>query len=465
MRRLRTLVFVVVLACLVACGGGGGRSSSLRMHVCGSASGPVFQALRDRYPIVQYRSTQLLRPGSLVVVDGATTPPAQLGGFEGIDRAFASGASVLILNATGAHKSALANASQRIGAYVNGDHSAYFITPIGKNGVDIVHAGPTTRRVKTHYSRLTDEGLLTGSPTEKVIRLDLNQASIQNFVTLVDQRLRGNMPRSRDSGTDPPSSVPRYIASITDSFIDNGNILPGQTLTQNVTFFFNVYENDGGPGKQFQWLSAYATGLSDPGSPSADDDRTRGYFQTSCEVSFSPDPNGNGELLNVFSYGPQASAESYEAYLAFPIEYDGGAQTYNYQLALPGPQQQSIPGWEVGPVSAEAPNGQALWFFQTDPYEIGDWHDGFSHGGLVLDWKVKDMNTTSITQFPLYCGVVFLTTFVTPTAIVMQYSVGSTYDRLHSHEKSPGIYDREHTPVTTEPGDPSSLTLLFGRAS
>lgn len=434
------------------------------MHVYGSASGPVFQALRDRYPLVQYRSTQLLRPGSLLVLDGATTPPVQVGGFEGIDRALAGGASVLILNATHAHKSALASASNRIGAYVNGDHAAYLITPRGKNGVDIVYAGPTTRKVTTHYSRLTNEGVLTGSPTEKVVQIDLDSSSIHSFVGLVDERLRGNVPTSRDSGADPPSSVRRYIASITDSFIDNGTILPGQTLTQNVTFFFNVYENDGGPGKQFQWLSAYATGLSDPGTPSADDDRTRGYFQTSCQISFSPDPSGNGELLNVFSYGPIASVDLYQAFLAFPIQYDGGAQTYNYQLAIPG-AQQSIPGWEVGPVSTSVPNGQALWFFQTDPYEIGDWHDGFSHGGLVLDWKVKDMNTTSTTQFPLYCGVVFFTTFLTPTAIVMQYSVGSTYDRLHSHEKSPGIYDREHTPITTEPGNPSSLTLLFGRAS
>lgn len=462
--RTTATVVAVSLLGLCSCGGSGSHSSSIRMHVLGTASGPIYEAFRSRYATVQYRPAQSLRSGSLVVIDGASTSPYELGRFEGIDRALAAGASVLVLNATHDHKVQLGNASARVGAFVNGSHAAYLMTPMGSKGIDIVLAGPTTRRVRRHPSRLSNEGILTGSPTDSVVHSDLDSASVERFVSLAEQRLEGLLPTSRDGGTDPPSQVKRYIATVTDSFVDNGTILPGQTLTQNVTFFFNVFENDGGPGAQFQWLSAYAVGLSDPGTPTADDDRTRGYVQTSCQVSFSPDPAGNGELLQVYGYGPRASIDSYQGFLAFPIQYAAGTGTYNYELAIPG-VSQAMPGWEVGPVSTNVPNGQALWFFQNDPYTIGDWHDGFTHGGLVLDWKVKDMNPTSTTQFPLYCGVVFLTSFLTPTPIVIQYSVGSTFDRLHAHEKSPGIYEREHTPVTTEPGNPSSLTLLFGRAS
>lgn len=464
--RLRGLgiLWVVALCVLMACGGRTPGVPGTRMHIVGTASGPIYEALRAKYAAVTYRAGQALRPGSLLLIDGASMSPTQMSAFEGIDRAMAAGASILILNADHAHKVALSSASPRIGAYVNGGHAGYLMTPVGSNGVDIVHVGPTTRRVKTHYARLSNDGILSGTPTDKMVSIGLHKDRIDSFVALVEQRLGGAFPSTRDSGTDPPSVVRRYIVSVTDSFIDNGQILPGQTLTQNVTFFFNVYENDGGTGQQFQWLAAYATGLSDPGTPSANGDRTRGYCQTSCQVSIYPDDSENGDLLVVDSFAPQASVDTYQGFLAFPIQYDGGAQTYDYQLALPG-VSQAMPGWEVGPVSAPVYNGQSFWFFQTSPFSPDEWHDGFTHGGLVLDWTVKDMNPTSTTQFPLYCGAIFRTTFLTPTAIVMQYSVGSTYDRLHSHEKSPGIYEREHTPVSTEPGDPSDITLLFGRAS
>lgn len=463
---MRRVALVTALCGLIlGCGGSGTAPlSKTRMIVVGTASGPIFDALRARYQVLPYGSGTVLGPGRLLVIDGASTSAEQLKKMQVIDEAMRTSTSLLILNATHEHKVALSAASPRIGAYVNGGHYGYLVTPKGRSGIDIVHAGLSKRRVRTHYSELSNTGVLTGRTEEKLTTFDLDTALISRFVGLVDERLRGVVPMSRDSGSDPPSQVARYTTAVTDSFIDNGNIVPGQTTTQNVTFFFDVYENDGGPGKQFQWLVAYATGLVDPGTPAQNNDRTRGWFQTSVQVDIAPDPSGNGGLLQDYFYGPQPSENSYQATMAFPLVYAAGTQVYLYSLELPE-APQSIPGWSLTTLPPKVTNGQSLYFYQRSPYAEPSWESGFSHGGLVLDWTVKSLNPTSINQFPIYMLTGWTTASLTTEPIVMQYAVGSSYDQLHAKYDSPGIYTRQHTPITTEPPDPSSITLLFGRAT
>lgn len=448
---------------IVGCGGGSGAPKGTRVLVYGSASGPIFDALRARYSVTPYRPGMPLGPGRLLLIDGTTTTASQLRDLGGIDVAMKSNSCVLVLNATHEHKVALTQASDRIGAYVNGSHFGYLVTPMGRAGVDIVHAGASKRRVRTHKSTLRHDGTLTGRLEEKTIEFGLEPALTQRFVQLVDDRLKGVFPASRDGGSDPPSGVARYTACVTDSFIDNGSIVPGQTTTQNVTFFFNVYENDYGSNGQFQWLVAYATGLVDPGAPAANDERMRGWFQTGCEIEIMPDPDGNGGLLQNYETGPASWSDSYQSRLAFPLIYGGGTEVYLYALELPG-SPQAIPGWSLF-FDATSSNGWSWNFSQTSPYGGSSWENGFTHGGLVLDWTVKDMNPTSINQFPIYVGAIWQTTSLTTEGIVMLYGIGSTYDQLHAKYDSPGIYSREHTPITTEPPDPSSVTLLFGRAT
>lgn len=461
----RLLLCIFACGLLIGCGGGGtGTPTHTRILVYGSASGPIFDALRSRYQVVTYRPGTPIGKARLLVVDGSTTSPSQLRDLEAVDSAMKANSSVLVLNATHQHKVALAGASEQIGAYVNGSHYGYLVTPMGKTGVDIVHAGNSKRRVRTHYSSLSNNGVLTGRTEDKTVEFGLDTALVARFVDLLDDRLNGILPSSRDSGSNPPSQIPRYTASVTDSFIDNGHIVPGQTTTTNVTFFFDVYENDGGSNAQYQWLVAYATGLVDPGAPASNDDRTRGWFQTSVEVDISPDADGNGGQLGYYFYGPLPSDNSYQAQLDFPLQYAAGSQTYSYQLNLPG-SPQSISGWSVTMVESISENGRAWSFYQTSPYTEPSWESGFTHGFWVLDWTVKSLNPTSINQFPIYLGATWRTPSLTTEGVVMQYAVGSTYEQLHSKYDSPGIYTRQHTPISTEPPDPSSVTLLFGRAT
>lgn len=471
---MRSFVLCILVLCFTlggpGCGGGGGPSKP-RMVVFRSASGPIFDELRTSHSQLLYRPGMNFASAKLFVVDGQTASASELETLAGIDHALRAGASVLFLNVGDSHKIAATKASQKVGAYVHGEHFAYLMTPT-RDGVDIVHTGPRTLTSRVKKTRLGEDGVLTGSHEMRNLQFGLSDALVQRFVSLMRSRIQGILP-TRDSGTDPPSIVPRYIVSVTDSFTSGyGTLVPDQVVNNNVTFFFNVYESNAGPGKANQYLIAYAQGLLDPGSPASNGDRTRGYSQVQCQMFIAPSntPGDNGNLLTQEWFSPNASpTNSYQASANVLLLYQGANPGfYTWSLDLPA-TPQSIPGWGVcyDNYVYNVPNTVGMVWFQMSPFNSIDdnWHDGFYTSGLVLDYKVRDMNSTSTTQFPVNLIGVWSTASVTTSAIVMQYGVSGIYEQLHSHEKSPGIYERERTLVNDSSPDPTSITLLFGRAS
>lgn len=469
MRRHRTFAFLVagIVVGTTGCGGGGGLVKKPYMIIVGSAGGPVLRELQKTYLQQVYRSGQSIRGASMLVIDGQTTPADRMDDISAIDEALKAGVPVLCLNVGKEHLVQAAAGSRRIGAYMDGQHDGYLMTPTSY-GLDIVHVGSKKFRAVRHKQHLDDNGHLTGSRDEQRVELAPTQEAYERFVANLKDRLAGRLPEDPNRGTDPPSSIPRYITSVQDSFTSvNDNVVPGQTITSNTAFFFNVYYNDGGAGNQYQWLIAYATGMSDPGSPSNNSERTKGYFQTEVNVALSPDPSGNGGLLSLVESQPYNSQDSYQSNIGANIQYNGGAASYPWSISIP-PTPQQIPGWAVITfVNPAVPNSRDFAFFQQSPFDAiqDNWHSGFTYvGGLVLDYYPKSMNPTSTNQFPIYVGGTWRTSTTTDQGIIMQYAVGAQYELLHAREKSPGIYDRDRTIVNFNP-DPSNITLLFGRAS
>ncbi|HRF61128.1 MAG TPA: hypothetical protein PLH94_14590 [Fimbriimonadaceae bacterium] len=464
--RTLSLAALVAVLGLGGCGGGGGLTKKPYFVIVGSASGPVLRELQKTYLQQIYRPGQALKGASMLVVDGSVVPADSMDDLKAIDDALGSGVPVLCLNVSKAHLTKAAEGSSRIGAFVNGNHDAYLMTPMA-HGIDIVHVGPKKFTRRQLFQHLDTTGHLRGSRSEDRIELQPDQASIDRFVANLKDRLAGKLPIDSVRGTDPPSSIPRYITTVQDSFTSvDDNVVPGQTVTSNVAFFFNVYYNDGGPGNQYQYLIAYATGMSDPGAPSNNSERTKGYFQTLSYLQMNPNPTENGGLLSLISSGPGQSDGLYQVSFGADIQYSAGASSYLWSLSLP-PVAQSIPGWfcNTGGVSL-LPNAAQTLFWQGSPFNAvqNNWHDGFTYvGGLVLDYYPKSMNPTSTNQLPVNMAAIWRTSTTTDQGIVMQYAAGAQYQLLHAKEKSPGIYDRQQTVINFDP-DPMNVTLLFGRA-
>jgi hypothetical protein len=434
------------------------------MVVYRQASGAIFKELQKSFSQQTYRAGQSFANARLLVIDGNSTQASEMSGVHAIDDALRAGVPVLLLNVTNQHTSEAAKGSPSIGAIIQGNHDGYLVTP-RSHGIDIVHLGPVAAKRNQHDQRLDNDGLLSGTHEEHHDVFAPTAEHVQKFVSMLNDRVSGRLPTR--SATDPPSSIPRYIVSATDAFTSqNGNVVPGQTVTTNVTFFFNVYYNDGGAGQQYQYLIVYAQGLTDPGTPANNSERTKGYFQTQAQVLVEPDPAGNGNLLTLVQQSPQLGSDFYQAVANALLQYDGGANGYYWFLDLPG-SPQSIPGWNAFASTPPGANSAATLFYQTSPFDALDdnWHDGFTYvGGLVLDYYPKAMNPTSTSQFPINIGAVWRTQTTTTEGIQMLYGVGAQFEYFHAHEESPGIYDRDRTIVNYNP-DPTAITLLFGRAS
>ena len=89
---MRRVALVTALCGLIlGCGGSGTAPlSKTRMIVVGTASGPIFDALRARYQVLPYGSGTVLGPGRLLVIDGASTSAEQLKKMQVIDEAIAA---------------------------------------------------------------------------------------------------------------------------------------------------------------------------------------------------------------------------------------------------------------------------------------------------------------------------------------------------------------------------------------
>lgn len=463
--------FFLLFACVAFLGpfGCGGSSDGRpRMVVFRMGSGPIFKELQKTYSQQIYRQGQAFQKASLFVVDGETASASEIGALRGIDDAMKAGVPVLFLNVEVEHKKGATVASHQIGAYLDGHHDGYLVTPTPR-GVDILHLGKQKGHRKTKFSRLRPDNVLEGNHFESDYELVPDQQNISNFVGMMNLRLSGRTPQQATRGTDPPSEIKSYIVTVTDAFTSiNGNVVPGQTVTTNVTFSFNVYYNDGGAGNQFQYLIAYATGLTDPGTPTNDSERTKGYYQRYAIVQMAPNPDGNGNQLVRMQQSPGSDQDSYQASVSADLQYNGGQASYPWSLTLPA-SPQSIPGWAVTTWNYfDNPINATGWeFYQTSPYNVGqdNWHDGFTYvGGLVLDYYPKSMNPTSTTQFPVNFGAVWRTASTFNDGIEIQYGVGAQFELLHAHERSPGIYDRDRTQQTLTP-DSTNINLLFNRAT
>ncbi|MBX7133745.1 MAG: hypothetical protein K1X67_13815 [Fimbriimonadaceae bacterium] len=469
MKVIRLFVLIALfLVLLVPYGCGGTSDGRARMVVFRSASGPIYQELLKTYARQMYRPNQNFAKVSLFVIDGTTASAAEIEALDSIDDATKAGVPILFLNVNENHKRGATLASQKIGAYLKGDHDGYLVTPTAR-GIDILHLGHQKGQRKVKFSRLRPDGVLEGSHADSAYEFEPDANSVSNFVGMTNLRLQGRTPQQLTRGTDPPSSIKSYIVTVTDAFTSiNGNVVPGQTVTTNVTFSFNVYYNDGGTGNQYQYLIAYATGLTDPGTPTNDSERTKGYYQRYAMVQMAPNPGGNGNELFLVQQAPISSAGSYQATISANLQYNGGQASYPWSLSLPA-NPQSIPGWgvDIDNFFANPANATGWEFFQESPYNVVDdnWHDGFTYvGGLVLDYYPKTMNPTSTTQFPVNVGSVWRTSTPFDNGIEIQYGVGAQFELLHAHERSPGIYDRDRTQQTLTP-DSTVINLLFNRAT
>lgn len=469
MKPLRFFSLLFLLAALILPYGCGGSSDGrARMVVFRSGSGPIFRELQKTYAQQIYRPKQSFQKASLFVVDGASVASSEVQAIDGIDDAMSAGVPVLFLNVNANHKKGATLASQKIGAYLGGDHDGYLVTPTAR-GIDILHLGHKKGNQKTAFARLRPDNVLEGSHTDTPYEFQPDEQSISSFVGMMQLRLMGRTPQDVTRGTDPPASIKSYIVTVTDAFTSiNGNVVPGQTVTTNVTFSFNVYYNDGGPGQQYQYLIAYATGLTDPGTPTDDEDRTKGYYQRYAQVQMAPNPAGNGNELLLVQQTPGEGGSPYQAQISANLQYNSGQSTYPWSLNLPG-GAQSIPGWAVTPANqfANPANASGWQFYQTSPYSVAsdDWHDGFSYHSIwVLDYYPKSMNPTSTTQFPVNVGSVWRTATTFNSGIEIQYGVGAQFELLNAHERSPGIYDRDRTLQSLAP-DLTSINLLFNRAT
>jgi hypothetical protein len=475
----RLLLAVVAAVSMSACGGGSngsGNAPADRMLIMGKASSPIIDRLGQSFAADTYTGAQDVSQYKLIIYDGNTIEPAALGTDALIDTALAEGVSVLIVNASAAHKQAL-EAPGRAAVAVGGDSYGYLLTPFtqpgGRRAVHITYIRDTDYELRS--TRVVDEnsGLLTGSTETRTEHHDLTPALIHAFVDLVKRRVAGDAGDSLGGGTSPPSDVIWFSAPVTEAFVQSSVDLDNQMPTQTLTYTFRVFLDNGDldPNRWFQWAMVEVSGQMSPGSLLYYNDRERGWSQSVVQVYVTPvnTAQGGGLNLQTFSTSPNAPSNgAYDSTSEFEITYTtkGGMANQAYQWSETLPLSPiSLSDWTVSEPSAAV--NQFLWQWnQTAPFntEENNYRSAFHHGFFVLDFTVDELPPFSIGEIPLAAQGVWRTSAVVDQPIAIDHHAVRTFVLLQAKYESPGIYDRDWWVKSANPG-PLEIAVDFSQAT
>lgn len=380
------LVLGVAAATLVGCGGGGPAPIAKdRMLVLGSATGPVYEALRSRFKEIRVSSPPSdFRGYRLVVVDGTSSMPGDARSLGFARNALGAGVSVLMVNARQEHKSALLSA-KLIPAAPRGPSDGILITPLaGARRYHLANLRPAQVRNRKTENERDPSGVLSGSYAEASKLTESTPDRIAAFLDIVESQTDG-ANRAAPVAPTPPSDYPTsswFQVSLTETL--SPSQVAGQ-FSSTTTFHLYGYFDSGSSftNRWFQWLAIAADGLVTPSPPVQDQVDNRGPMAVWYALNLNPDnTNGNGLQLFLVDAQPTSSANSLSSSLEFNIGYRGqsGNTAWLWQQGL-SQTTGSFNGWlaTAPPPSSNDINAVTLSYMQTSPFDgdLSNWENAY----------------------------------------------------------------------------------------
>ncbi|MBX7133881.1 MAG: hypothetical protein K1X67_14505 [Fimbriimonadaceae bacterium] len=408
MPSLRSSAFVLLLFALLGLSGCGGTAptSEPRMLVYRGASGEVFDGIRSQIRAVTSATEPSdLNRFQLVTLDGNLVSSAEIGGLNLIRRAFGSGVSVLLVNASESHKRALLDA-KLVPLSAHGTSDAYLVTPLpGGRRFHITNLRPLRLQKRAKSQELDPDGTLTGSHGQSEADIPTSVDRIAGFVEVVKARL-GEQGRSVPVTPSPPTDYPKsswFQVSYTDGWaVNNDPIIDWQNVDYDATYTFYGYFDSGDslPSKWFQWLAFSVDASVTPSAPTSDQVDDRGYVHTMTEIYAEPDDSagGNGLQLSLVDAQPTNANNALSSSLQFDIGYKGqnGNTSWLWQQGLTQ-TMGSFGGWSgsIVPAPGNELNGTQMRFMQTTSFngDGSNWTDALYR--VFVGRHIEPINSSS----------------------------------------------------------------------
>lgn len=440
---------LVALVEVCGCGGGTAPLTREKMLVFRDADSPVLTELRTMFREERYTGSQDPAKYRLIVVDGDSTAPNEIGTVPLVEDALRKQVSVLLLDVNEAHKSAL-TAAKLTQAYTSSDSAAYLVTPLP--GGRITHLTNLRRmplKQKFIEQRL-ENGVLHGSHEDSSSDLTIEGPHLAAFVQEVSRRLASQ--RSTIPPPTPPSDYSSgswFQTNVTEIWAKVPPLMNGQYISHAITYNFYVYFDSGStlPSRYFQWCAMSMNGIVEPSPPGVDTNGERGFSHTLFAADIVPvnTTAGNGLQLDLYNAQPNQITNTLTSNMEFNIGYKGGPNSaWLWQQDLTQ-QTPNFNGWEATspPPPSQQINAARLQAMQTSPCngDASNWSFGIDGN------TVKPMNPASTTTFEPLGQVVWRTQEVFDG--IVQVSCGSMSSLMDlSVPDSYCLISLNSTPVT-----------------
>ncbi|MBX7133746.1 MAG: hypothetical protein K1X67_13820 [Fimbriimonadaceae bacterium] len=349
----------------------------------------MFDLLRNEFRQDSY--TGLQDPGKykLVVIDGASTSPAELETAPLVKNALSKGTSVIILNAIDAHKQATTK-SKCVPGSIRGLSAAYLITPLGGgNRVHLTNLRPQRLTFKTKRHEHSPSGFLVGQASQGDKQVPIDGVLLDTFMGNLHDRLA---EQTRDvSGTPtPPSDYASsnwFQTSVTESWSTGADsAIDGQSIGHNITYTFYGYYDNGSTldSHAFQWIAANFNGTVSTSTPVHNDEDHRGWIHTLFSAYLDPldSSTGAGLDLALVNAQPTGAVDTLNSSVEFNIGYKGANGNTAWlwqQSANQNPNDFSNWAGSAPPPVQGNINDVTIQLMQTSPYygDGSNWTDAF----------------------------------------------------------------------------------------
>ncbi|MBX7133698.1 MAG: hypothetical protein K1X67_13580 [Fimbriimonadaceae bacterium] len=402
--------FGLVVTC--GCGGGTAPLTQRKMLVFGIADSPVLSELRKTYREDRYTGSQDPARYALVVVDGDSTTPKELGSLPLVSEALGKRVAVMLVDVGENHKAALTGA-KLTQAHTGGDSAAYLITPLG--GGRVTHL-TNLRRLSLKQKRvrqvLGKDGVLQGSHQDSSSDVSIDGPHLAAYMQEIASRL--TVQRTTITPPAPPNDYPSshwFQTSITDMWAKVPPLMHDQAVSHVITYNFYVYLDSGStlPSRYFQWCAMSMNGYVGLSAPAVNTNSERGFAHTLFAADIAPvnTSGGNGLQLDLYDAQPTQVTNNLTSTMEFNIGYKGGpnsAWLWQQTLTQPTP---GFNGWEATspPPPSQEINAVRLQATQTNPCngDASNWLFGIDGN------TVKPMNPVSTVNFEPVGQVVWRT--------------------------------------------------------
>lgn len=368
------------------CGGGdsgGGSTSTGRLLRYGAVASPVADKVAGRMGDGSFSPGQEVHQGDVVTLDGDAMSPTQVQNDKEIERVFASGASVMIVDAKTAHKEAMRGAKRAAGSVDDDSYAVLytpFMLPSGDRGIHTLDlaAGQRTSTKKSVVQRKT--GTVQGAVSKTTIVRPVAEVSLERFAART-------VELGDTSWSDPlASTVPAQVSWISAPYelIEQGDdaALSNEAISEDITFIFRgFYSPPLGDGALSNLILVEHDGTTTVGAPTVEtvtNDPNTGYiqvligwFQTSSMVSITPDrTNPSGQLVQGGVPGIDLNGgDTYQGTFSGVVEYydeNNNLQAWSPNWNIPA-TPLTVTNWTASPDWFS--NDPVFYYDQTYPFD------------------------------------------------------------------------------------------------